>query len=124
MRKNLMPFKNTLLALFAVFALIQCSENEITPDQAANAGSDDLAVEESAGSMTISGIYTSYEDIADCKTCTYVVPAGASVVDGEELGLKAGAVICLDKARKYGDIEFINLVGTEESPVLIGSTVF
>ncbi len=124
MRKNLMPFKNILFAFFAVFALSQCAENEITPDQSIGT-SDDLAVaKETSGSMTISGIYTSYEEIQDCKTCTYVVPASASLVDGEKLGLKAGAVICLDQAKKYGDIEFVNLVGTKESPVRIGSAVF
>ena len=44
--------------------------------------------------------------------------------DGEELKVKAGWVICLDKALRYGDIEFVNLVGTESQPIRIGGTTF
>ena len=76
------------------------------------------------GSMTISVVYTSYEDIQDCKTCTYVVPEDLAIVDGKELGLKPGSVICLNKAIQYGDIDFLNLEGTEENPIRIGNTTF
>ncbi len=117
MRTNLMPFKNILIAAFAVVALAQCSEKDVAPGQ-------ELPLAESAGSMTISGVYTTYEEIKDCKTCTFVVSENTTIVDGEELGLEAGAIICLDRAKQYGDIEFVNLVGTEKLPVLIGHTLF
>jgi hypothetical protein len=123
MRTNLTSMKKILVAAFALFMFSQCTEQEIVPSQSAAAPAEAVAIPmEASGSMTISGIFTNYEDIADCKTCTYVVPAGTSVVDGKELELKAGAVICLDKAIQYGDVDFINLEGTESHPIRIGTT--
>lgn len=125
MRNNLMSIKNILFAAGTVFALSQCTEEEIVPQQANAPAAETVSLPAQAtGSMTISGVFTSYEDIQDCKTCTYVVPADVTVVDGKELNLKAGSVICLDKAVKYGDVEFINLAGTESNPVRIGTTTF
>lgn len=125
MTKNLLTMKNILFAVFTVFILAQCSEEEVAPQQPIQASSEEVPVAaEATGSMTISGVYTAYEDIADCKTCTFVVPADLAVVDGKELNLKAGSVICLDQAKRYGDIEFVNLEGTEESPIRIGGTSF
>ena len=115
--------KKILVAAFALFMFSQCTEEEIVPTQAPAAPAEAVAVPmEASGSMTISGIFTTYEEVQDCKTCTFVVPADMSVVDGKELGLKAGAVICLDKAIKYGDVEFMNLEGTESHPIRIGTT--
>jgi len=120
-----MSFKAILIAAFTVFVLTNCSDDEIVPqDAAASAEEVALSEEDASGSMTISGVFTSYEDIEDCKTCTYVVPTDASTIDGAELGLKAGAVICLDKAKRYGDVEFVNLEGTEEKPIRIGTAIF
>ena len=117
--------KKFLIAAFAVFTLAPCTEEEIVPTQAevGPVQAAELPIQAS-GSMTISGVFTTYEDVADCKTCTYVVPADVAVVDGKELNLKAGSVICLDKAIQYGDVDFVNLEGTEESPIRIGSTKF
>ena len=117
--------KKILFAAFTLFIFSQCTEEEIAPSPVQPAAQQAAVLpEQPAGSMTISGVFTNYEDVEDCKTCTYVVPADVSVVDGEELNLKAGAVICLDKAIKYGDVDFINLFGTESSPIRIGSTTF
>lgn len=116
--------KSFLFAAFTVFILAQCSEEEVAPQQPVQAAEEAPVLAEPTGSMTISGIFTTYEDIEDCKTCTYVVPADAVTVDGKELNLKAGSVICLDKAKQYGDIDFVNLEGTEESPIQIGSAIF
>ena len=117
--------KKILFAAFTVFIFAQCSEEEIAPSQI-KPSAEPAAVlpQQPTGSMTISGMFTTYEDIADCKTCTYVVPADVTVVDGEELNLRAGSVICLDKAVKYGDVDFVNLFGTESKPIRIGSTTF
>lgn len=118
-----MSMKKIFLAASALFVFSQCTEEEIVPNQTIAAPTEQVAVPlQASGSMTISGIYTSYEDIKDCKTCTFVVPADLSVVDGKELGLKAGAVICLNQAIKYGDVDFINLEGTEANPIKIGTT--
>jgi hypothetical protein len=125
MRNNLISMKNILVAAFAVFSLAQCTEEEIVPAQTEVSAVEAVELPiQATGSMTISGIFTSYEDIEDCKTCTYVVPADIAVVDGKELNLKAGSVICLDKAIKYGDVDFVNLEGTEENPIRIGAAKF
>ena len=126
MRNNLMPMKTFLFAAFTVFSLTQCTEEEIVPQDATTPAIETVAAPavEATGSMTISGVFTSYEEIGDCKTCTYVVPEGAATVDGKELNLKPGSVICLDKAIQYGDVDFVNLEGTEQSPIRIGTTTF
>jgi hypothetical protein len=125
MRNNLMSMKNILFAAVTVFTFSQCTEEEIVPQQTETPAVEAVEVApEATGSMTISGIFTSYEEIADCKTCTYVVPADVAIVDGKELDLKPGSVICLDKAKQYGDIDFVNLEGSEESPIRIGTTTF
>ena len=115
--------KKILFAAFTMFIFTQCTEEEIAParPEALPVETPALAVE-ATGSVSISGIYTSYEDIKDCSTCTFVVPEDMTVVDGAELDLKAGSVICLDKAIRYGDVDFVNLVGTEENPIRIGLT--
>ena len=114
-----------IFAAFTLFIFSQCTEEEIAPARPDAPSMEAAAMPELAtGSMTISGIFTSFEDIDDCKTCTYVVPANVTVVDGEELNLKAGSVICLDKAVRYGDVDFVNLEGTESSPIRIGATSF
>jgi hypothetical protein len=124
MTTNLMSMKKIFLAAFALFIFSQCTEEEIVPsDTQAAAPSETVALApEATGSMTITGIFTNYEEIKDCKTCTFVVPADLAVVDGKELGLKPGSVICLDKAVKYGDVDFINLEGTEALPIRIGTS--
>lgn len=125
MRNNLNSMKNILIAAIAVFSLTQCTEEEIVPAQAEVGAVETVGLPiQATGSMTISGVFTSYEDIEDCKTCTYVVPANKALVDGKELNLKAGSVICLDKAVQYGDVDFVNLEGTEESPIKIGTAKF
>ena len=114
--------KKILFAAFTLFIFSQCTEEEVAPARPEAEAFETAALPAVAtGSMTISGVFTSYEDIQDCSTCTFVVPANLAVVDGAELELKAGAVICLDKAIKYGDVEFINLEGTEKNPIKIGT---
>lgn len=54
-----------------------------------------------------------------CSTCTYVVPVSQSTIDGTALGIKAGDVICLNAAFKYGTLTFKNIVGTAVKPVVI-----
>ncbi len=115
--------KSILIAAFTLFAFSQCTEEEIVPAEAAATDTETVspAPVDASGSMTISGVYTVYESIEDCKTCTFVVPADLAVVDGAELNLKAGSVICLDKAIRYGDVDFVNLEGTEKNPIKIGT---
>lgn len=114
--------KKILFAAFALVVLSQCTDEEIVPTQIdASAVEAETIPSAATGSFTISGVYTIYESIEDCSTCTFIVPAGLTEVDGLELNLKAGSVICLDKAIQYGDLTFTNLEGTEEKPITIGT---
>jgi hypothetical protein len=54
----------------------------------------------------------------DCG-CTYTVPSKTYLVDGIALGIKPGAVICLNAANTYYNIVFRNLKGTSTSPITI-----
>lgn len=111
-----------IIACFAIIVLSQCEEEEIAPIQAEASSVDATPSTPAAtGSFTISGIYTTYEVIENCSICTFIVPAGLTDIDGAELNLKAGAVICLDKAIQYGDLTFTNLEGTEKQPITIGT---
>ena len=121
MTNNLMSVKKILFAAFTLFAFAQCTEEEVVPAKAEAPAVEMTALPaEATGSMTISGVHTRYEPIEDCATCTFVVPAEMTVVDGKKLNLKAGSVICLEKAIRYGDVDFINLEGTEDQPIKIG----
>lgn len=120
MKNNLM--KKILVAAYALFIFSQCTEEEIVPARPDGPVAEAATLPAKAtGSMTISGIYTIYEDIKDCSTCTFVVPADMKEVDGRELNIAPGAVICLDKAIEYGDVDFVNLEGTEQKPIRIGA---
>jgi hypothetical protein len=98
-----------LVMAVAVFSFItQCSDEQITPDRSA-AGitgvSDSTSILKS-------------DALTDCH-CTYVVPSDSTVVDGNALGLKPGSVICLNSAYRYGTLEFRNLEGTSDQPIVI-----
>ena len=55
---------------------------------------------------------------ADCG-CNYTVPAGKYLIDGKALGIKPGNTVCLKAGVKYGNIKFINLIGTASRPITI-----
>lgn len=94
-----------LCAVVALSALLQCSEDEILQR------ADDPATSASA--------------TTDCG-CTYTVPAGTHLVDGQALAIKPGNVICLKAGAAYANLLFRNIRGTAASPVIIrncGGTV-
>jgi hypothetical protein len=123
--KKLVPvLKKVMLTASAVFALMQCSEEDelITPagNPAIEAAQTNVANVNAISSLTVSGVNTTFATAKDCKTCTFVIAEGTELVDGKALGVKAGDVICLNAAFKYGsNLEFINIEGSEESPVVI-----
>jgi hypothetical protein len=125
MKKNqgiLIASKLFTLAV-SMFFMSSCSTEEemiapastsaVQETESASVGEADIA------SFTLSGIYTDITEATDCATCTYIVPANATLVDGKELGFAPGSVICLDRAVKYKSLEFTNLEGTSESPITI-----
>jgi hypothetical protein len=108
----------------SMFFLSSCSTEEdmIAPTSTSVAEEETVASDEGGSeieSFTVSGIYTDVTETTDCATCTYIVPANATLVDGKELGFAPGSVICLDKTIKYKSLEFTNLEGTSESPITI-----
>jgi Right handed beta helix region len=54
-----------------------------------------------------------------CEQCTYVIPANKVIIDGDELNFEPGDVICLNSATSYLNLNFKNIVGTEENPIVI-----
>ena len=97
------------LALAIYSAFIQCSEDEplrvIRGNIPVNPGGSNVS--DSTGASI------------ECKECTYIVPADAKIIDGKELGLKPGGIIGLSSAISYGSLEFRNIVGTKEQPIII-----
>lgn len=124
-KKNFVPaMRNVMFAATAIFALARCNDEEqlVRPEAAPVETMDMKTVADAAlsiSSMTISGVNTSFATAEDCKTCTFVVPEGTTLVDGKELGFEPGNVICLNTAFKYGELEFTNIEGTPEKPIVI-----
>jgi hypothetical protein len=112
-----------LIATSALLFMAGCTENEFIEKPAAAAPEVafvDPTGEGDVASVTLSGIYTEIVESVDCATCTFTVPAGMTEVDGVELELGPGSVICIGKGRKLAEVEFVNMIGTEESPITIG----
>lgn len=66
-----------------------------------------------------SAIVASSIGIIECSECDYVVPEGQTRVDGIALGLKPGSVIGLSGSIAYKNLNFQNIVGTAEQPIII-----
>lgn len=104
-----------LTLAFAIFTFFfQCSEQEIVP-----ASRDRIDVRRNVSDSTTTAADSSKFLIADCKDCTYVVRAGMKVIDGKVLGLKPGSIIGLNSSIAYGSLEFHNVIGTPENPIII-----
>lgn len=96
------------LTISILFLLTRCSDDEILSEPI----NEDLSTRAAA--------------VSGCSSCTYVVPATATVIDGKQLNLKPGAVIGLNASYKYKSLLFRNIVGTASSPITIrncGGTV-
>jgi hypothetical protein len=89
-----------LCALLVTGFLVGCADDEVLEEQ--------IQLEED---MTTRAA-------ADCG-CTYTVPSKTYAVDGAVLGLKPGAVICLNTANTYYNIVFRNLKGSATAPITI-----
>jgi len=50
---------------------------------------------------------------------TYTIPSGKYDTDGKKLNLKPGDIINLNPIVKYGSLQFSNLLGTPENPIVI-----
>ncbi|HYC86640.1 MAG TPA: hypothetical protein VEB86_15515 [Chryseosolibacter sp.] len=123
--KKVVPaLKKVLFAATAVFSLTQCTQDEALTPAIVKAAQPEVSISaasaaSSISSLTISGIHTAFESGTDCKTCTYIVPEGTTTVDGKEIGLQPGNIICLNTAFQYGALELTNIEGTEQEPIVI-----
>jgi hypothetical protein len=105
-------------------AAVSCTTQDdfvkpVEQPEAVVATSDEGAAD--VASVTVSGAFTEYRDEDLCASCTYVIPEDATIIDGAELKLEAGDVICLKKGVKYKAIELVNVEGTAEQPIIIGN---
>lgn len=114
--------KVTILSM-AMVVMVSCSEEALVekPAQVEEVPALEIIEEADVASVTISGIFTEVSEDIDCATCTFKVPDNVRTVDGAALGLKPGSVVCINNGRKLGEVEFVNMTGTEDAPIVIGS---
>jgi hypothetical protein len=112
------------LTAITILSLTQCTEDELlAPVQEAPAATEETAtdaVTPQVMSLTITGVHTSFLGSKNCTTCTFIVPADIHIIDGKKFDFKPGSIICLDSKISYGSLEFINMEGTADNPIIIG----
>ena len=123
-KKAFSPLRTLMFLIVAGCLFTACQENEFeTVAKDADAKMDAAtAATSSVESITIMGENTQVVGSVDCKTCTFVLDNKSETIDGAELGVKPGNIICLETGITYGNISFVNLQGTEENPILIANT--
>jgi hypothetical protein len=114
MMKDILRLSKAAFAMLCIsFLASRCSEEQVTVTSP-GISTPDLNTS------------TSSVEYSDCSSCTYVVPAGVSIVDGKALGLQPGSVIGLDARIPYKNLKFQNINGTADQPIIIkncGGTV-
>lgn len=101
-----MPGRTAFTLIAVLLMMMRCSDEQLTVT------TTDLSSPE----LTTA---TSSSDEGDCSSCTYVVPADVTIVDGESLGLKPGSVIGLDARTSYKNLTFRHINGTLDKPIII-----
>jgi hypothetical protein len=101
MVKGRITLLSKLFAIASCVALTQCADEDVLTETTAE--KDPVT---SAASTT------------DCG-CTYTVPPNKNLIDGQALGIKPGAVICLNAGTVYANIVFRNIKGTALAPITI-----
>lgn len=101
-----MPGKTASAIIIVFLLMMRCSDEQITV-ATSDLSSPDL------------NTTTSTADGGDCSSCTYVVPANVTIVDGENLGLKPGSIIGLDARTPYKNLTFRHINGTIDQPIII-----
>ncbi|MFZ6013621.1 MAG: hypothetical protein ACOYXT_25000 [Bacteroidota bacterium] len=116
-------FARLVIASLVALSLMQCTDDELAKPEnqtavpaEANSTSDESA---DVASITLAGIHTVVSDSTACSSCTFIVPADARVIDGNEFEFQPGSVICITRENKHQKIEFVNIVGTPENPIII-----
>jgi hypothetical protein len=113
----------TMLSVAIILGLTRCSDDEVfsvTKTAYYDTKVKVNPIEEDITSISITGIYTVVDDKVDCSACTYVVSEEETFIDGDEAGIQPGSIICLKRSSLLNSIEFTNITGTSEFPVVIG----
>ena len=120
--KAIKSVKAILMATAIVITMVQCADEDIVAQETIAEDINTYANAEmvEVGSLSVSGLYTEIQGDVVCATCAYIVDPNETTVDGKVIGLKPGSVVCLRKNLKYGAVDFINMEGTEEKPIVIG----
>jgi hypothetical protein len=100
--------KKLILSLTFILVAFRCSDDQFMTESTALVSTDDLNATVTSSTGTI-----------ECSGCDYVVPAGQTLVDGAALGLQPGSVIGLSANVAYRNLNFQNIVGTAEQPIII-----
>lgn len=99
--------KKAFFTLTFLLVVLRCSDEQLVPDQ------------QLISSTQLNTTTTDATGISDCSSCTYVVPADQRIIDGTALGLKPGSVIGLNANFNYGSLTFLNIIGTNDNPIII-----
>lgn len=107
-KNNMLVNLARAIAFVSLCTLVGCSEEEL------------LNTAATTDPTTKAAATTSSTVLSDCG-CTYTVPVSTNTVtvDGAKLGIKPGAVICLQGGATYKNIFFKNLKGTAAAPITI-----
>lgn len=95
------------LLLISLALLFGCAEEQLVSDSLTSTEFEMNTVEDGVDLLN------------SCSSCTYVVPAGITIIDAAKLGLAPGSVIGLDSRIEYGNLLFRNMVGTYDQPIVI-----
>jgi hypothetical protein len=123
--KKIIPvLKKAMFTASAILALTQCNQEDdfikpIIAEPSVQSSTVTNANTVSISSLTVTGSNTIYATLNDCSSCNYIVAATEEVIKGNKF--KAGDIICLNKGIKYGNIEFVDLKGTAENPIVIAT---
>lgn len=108
--KKVIKYKS-LVGIVALSLTFSCGQQELVGPAQNNAS----YLNTSAAAVAQVGVVAPVE----CLKCTYVVPPSASNINGEQIQIKPGDVICLSAAFNYGPLRFAKLRGEAGKPVII-----
>src|SRR5688572_29062853 len=108
-RKAKSIVRTSVLVLASLFFMASCQEDEIV-EVVEDVPTSAMAVESESniGSITIESANATFSDNVECSTCSFVVAEDLETIDGKTLGLAPGSVICLEAAKKYGNLTIVN----------------
>ncbi len=120
---NLTAFYNKLykvltFSILVTFLFTNCNEDDSIPASALTCSSCPLVTTADNKNSSENEV-TLNAPVKLCSSCTHVIAANTTTIDGHTLGFKPGDVICLDAKMKYNALIFKNIIGTRANPIII-----